>query len=633
MASKVKLSIIIPCYNAEPYINELLKNLQPQINEKVQVLVIDDGSKESFKTDYSWATVIRQENGGASKARNTGLDNAKGEYVSFIDADDLVANNYVETILDKIKTEKFDYCYLSWKTMPGGWQQDVRLNSIDDKFPPFNLCVWNRVYRRDMIGDVRFNVKKKIAEDAEFIRAVKEEGKKKAFIGEYMYFYRSGTPNSLTKRFSNGEVATKRVVYYYPHVTADMTNLIDEFRETDKEAEIILMTDQNDIPELAEYAMILQPTAMKGTELRGMPTTLFHKVNPPLEAQVVIYTRETFNIGGIETWIYNFCVQMHKYYDILVLYDLMDMSQINRLRKYVQVERNVGTIKVDCDTVIVNRITDSVPKNVNYKQKIQMVHACRMVKEWKVPQDNDYVIPVSNVVYESFKDDINGKYEIINNMTAPSDVEGALLLVSATRLSTFEKGQDRMVSLAKQLSARGVPFIWLYFADRQLKENIPGMFKMEPTLDVGQYVKQADYLVQLSDAEGFCYSIVEALELGTPVITTPVDVLDEIGVKDGENAYIVPFDMGGIDIEKIYYNRLKGFKYKYDNESRVKQWRNVLGDTTPTGNYSSEGMTSVRVIREYQDLELKRIVKQGEVIYVKKDRANQIVEAGFGKLE
>ena len=140
MTSKVKLSIIIPCYNAEPYISELLKNLQSQISDKVQVLVIDDGSKEPFVTDHKWVTVIRQENAGASAARNTGLDNAIGEYVSFIDADDLVASNYVETILDKIKTEKFDYCYLSWRTMPGGWQQDVKLNTVYDKFPPFNLC-------------------------------------------------------------------------------------------------------------------------------------------------------------------------------------------------------------------------------------------------------------------------------------------------------------------------------------------------------------------------------------------------------------------------------------------------------------------------------------------------------------
>ena len=108
----IKLSIIIPCYNAEPYINELLDCLGKQITKDVEVIVIDDGSKKPFLPDYEWVQLIRQENAGASAARNKGLDVAKGQYVAFIDADDLVADNYITTILDKIKTEKFDYCYL-----------------------------------------------------------------------------------------------------------------------------------------------------------------------------------------------------------------------------------------------------------------------------------------------------------------------------------------------------------------------------------------------------------------------------------------------------------------------------------------------------------------------------------------
>ena len=631
--NEIELSIIIPCYNAEPYINELLDALRPQITTNVQVLVIDDGSKIPFKTNYKWVKVIRQNNAGASAARNTGLDNAVGEYIAFIDADDLVASDYISTIIQKIRKEKFDYCYLSWRTLPGGWQQSVKLETIYDKFPPFNLCVWNRIYRKDMIGNVRFNTKKLIAEDAEFIRAVKEQDKKKAFISDFMYFYRSSTPDSLTKRFANGEVNTKRVVYHYPHVTSDMTYLIKEFEETDKEAEIILMTDQNDIPELANYAMILKPCQMKGTELRGVPTPLFIKVTLPFVTQVVIWTQRTFNIGGIETWIYNFCKQMYKYYDILVLYDIMDKEQISRLQEFVQVERNVGTNRIECDTVIVNRITDTVPHNVHFKQKIQMVHACKMMNDWHVPKDNDCVVAVSNAAYETFKDDVVGRYEIINNMTAPSDVEGALFLVSATRLSTFEKGQERMIQLARILREKQIPFIWIYFADKALREEVPGMMRMLPTLDISEYIKQATYLVQLSDAEGFCYSIVEALELGTPAIVTDLPVLSEIGAIDGENVHVLPFDMKDIDVDKIYHNRLKGFKYKYDNELRVKQWRKLLGDTTPLGTYNPNDMCKIRIIQRYKDIEINRIVEVGEVIRVRKNRADQLVNFGFATIE
>ena len=632
---KILLSIIIPCYNAEPYINELLDVLQPQITNDVQVLVIDDGSKDPFKTKHKWVTVIRQNNGGASAARNTGLDNAKGEYIAFIDADDTVSDKYISTIINKIKEEKFDYCYISWRTMPGGWQQCVELKSVEDKFPPFNLCVWNRIYRKDMIGDVRFNTKKLIAEDAEFIRDVKEEGKKKAFIQDYMYYYRSSTPDSLTKRFADGQVDTKRVVYYYPHVTEDMTHLVEDFKETNEEAEVILMTDQNDLPELAQYAMVLKPVQMKGTELRGMPTTLFHKINPPRKVQVVIWTAQTFTIGGIETWIYNFCQQMHEYYDILVLYNDMKDVQIERLKKVVQVERNISFINVVCDTVIVSRITDEVPSNVKYNKKVQMVHSCRMVDSWKVPKNNDVVVPVSNAVYESFKDDITGNYQIINNLTYPHETKGALLLVSATRLNTFEKGQARMLKLAHLLKDSGLPFIWLYFSGTPLKENIEGLIKMAPNLNVGEFVKQADYLVQLSDEEAFCYSIVEALELGTPCITTPLTVLPEIGAIEGKNIYTVPFDMNDeeIDVHKFYNKRLKGFKYEYDNASRIKQWRELLGDTKPLGTYKINDHSRLVVKQEYNDLQLNRSVKVGEVLWLENQRAAQIEAMGYGVIE
>ena len=75
----MKLSIIIPYYNVKPYTDELLDCLEPQITDEVEVILIDDGSKEPYKTDYEWCQVYRQKNGGASKARNVGLERAKGE--------------------------------------------------------------------------------------------------------------------------------------------------------------------------------------------------------------------------------------------------------------------------------------------------------------------------------------------------------------------------------------------------------------------------------------------------------------------------------------------------------------------------------------------------------------------------
>ena len=110
------LSIIIPAYNAEPYIDKLINALKPQVTTDTEVIVVDDGSKMPYTAPYKWVHVIRQDNGGASAARNTGLDAAKGKYIAFIDADDLVSANYLDLIRAKI-AEGCDYIYLSWQTI------------------------------------------------------------------------------------------------------------------------------------------------------------------------------------------------------------------------------------------------------------------------------------------------------------------------------------------------------------------------------------------------------------------------------------------------------------------------------------------------------------------------------------
>lgn len=617
----MKLSIIIPYYNAKPYTDELLEILSPQITNEVEVILIDDGSAEPYKTSYEWVKVIRQKNGGASKARNTGLDKSTGEYIAFIDADDLVAEDYVKRIIEKIDSEHFDYCYLSWRTLPGGWHCAVKLHKLEDKFPSFNLCVWNRIYKRTLIGDTRFNEKKRIAEDAEFIRDI-EDGVK-SFIGDYMYFYRSDTPNSLTKRFRDGQLDTKRVVYYLPYISKNM-NLIDEVRETDREAEVIILTNRNEQPELSRYAMIMPPTQIYGTELRGQQTSLFTKITLPVRADIVIFTHETFEIGGIETFIYNFCSHMRKYYDILVLYDRIAPVQRERLDKIVRTAQNNPNVKIECTNVIINRITDKVPINVRYKKKIQMCHMAKLDPRYKLPADNDIQIPVSKVVADSFECDLR-KYTIINNLTVRQKVKEPLLLVSATRLATKEKGFNRIKVLCEELRKAEIPFIWLLFSDATV--NDPNVVNIKPTLNILPYIKKADYLVQLSDSEAFCYSIVEALEVGTPVITTPLPILEELGYEEGVHGYIIPFEIVGADLKRLY--NVPTFTYKYDNAKRVRQWRKVLEDKEKAV-FKDLPRLRVKVTQAYSDIVLCRVLTPGDVVEMPKDRAREIQDKGFG---
>lgn len=619
------LSIIIPCYNAEPYINELLDKLDPQLTKDCEVLIIDDGSKKPFQTSYEWAKVTRQKNAGASAARNAGLDMAKGQYIAFIDADDLIADNYIETILNKIKTEKFDYCYMSWRAF-GGWNMAVNLVSIDQEFPPFNCCVWNRIYKRSMIGKVRFNTLKPCAEDAQFIRDVKETGRKKAFIADCMYFYRSNAADSLTKRAKAGKVETRRIVYHLPVVTADMTHLIDEFKELDYDSEVILMTNKNEIPELANYAMIVSPQRISGTELRGKPTELFRQVEKPLRTQVLLYVSQLYDIGGIETWTFNFCQQMHKYYDIMVLWDKgMDPVQKRRLLRYAQVIENRHQPPIVCDTVLNCRTALPIPSNIVYDKAFQIVHTCKMQKHWELRDDIEKIF-----VSEAARKSWDGQGQIIPNMTINQNIKKSYLFVSATRLS-WEKGENRIHRFAKMLKDRGVLFTWLVFSDHAPKQYTDCLVYRQPTLDILSYVKNADAFIQLSDMEAFCYSIVEAMSLGVPVWTTPLEVLPELGFVEGVTGWTIPFEVEQLkNLDEMLNSNLKGFEFHYDNSKILDQWRGLLGDSQPTRKLTAkDGYNLVIALKSYFDKPLNRHINENEILEVTERIAAAGVKLGF----
>lgn len=621
--NKIKLSIIIPAYNAEPYLTELLNSLKKQITPEVEVIIVDDGSDTPVKCDF--ATVIRERNGSPGISRNLGIEKMSGEYFTFIDADDMISENYISTILKKIQEEKFDYCYLSWKTLPGGWQCSIKLTSIEDKFPPYNLCVWNRVYKRSKFGKHRFNPKKLWSEDADYIYRLNEQGKK-AFISEFLYYYRSDTPGSWTKRMFEGDLDYTRIVYNVRSVSEELR---DEIKREYENNEIVLLTNNNPYEELSKYAMIMDYNSpVSGTILRGDSYSGFRQIPKAIKTQIVIYTAVTQKIGGIETFIYNFCYQMREYYDILVLYNTIDPEQLRRLKKIVQCEKLDLKKKIKCDTLIINRITDKEPSNIKYGKKIQMCHSCRIMSSWRVPQDNDLQVFVSEAAKETFKSDIK-EHKVIHNLLVDQPKKKILFLVSATRLGTSEKGKERIKAFARCLNKNKIPFLWIIFTDEPIQEQ--NVVCLSPRLDISSYIFSADYLVQLSDSEGFCYSMVEALSLNTPILTTPISVLPEIGFKEGKNGYIIPYDIDEHFNPRFILNKPE-FNYEYDNDSIITQWREILGDTEPTHSYQPPESVTVLVDSTYKDTELGREIKAGEYIEVSKERAQKIVDAGFGRI-
>ncbi len=178
----MKLSILTPYYDCYNYINVLRHELEAQLRDDVEWIIVDDGCHEERLDDFN-AKVIHLENnsGCAGVPRNVALDNASGEYITFIDADDCIFDNYIEKIFECIENEEFDYCLMSWKS-------DNFMIDVVNGRPEWNCSVWGIVYKRDLIGDTRFT-SDRVAEDYIFNSNVLKG--KCAIIPECLYFYRT----------------------------------------------------------------------------------------------------------------------------------------------------------------------------------------------------------------------------------------------------------------------------------------------------------------------------------------------------------------------------------------------------------------------------------------------------------
>lgn len=192
----IKLSMIIPYYDTYVETKKLLEILKPQLTDETEIIIIED-SLDDRVLEFENCIIIRDKiNHGLSWARNRGIEKAQGEYLVFIDSDDYVSNDYVESILNKINTTDFDYCYFSWKPINQGWKVIIK-----DNPPEWNWAVWNAVYKKDYVE--MFDENLRAVEDVPWQIAMRKKNGKKAIIDKVLYFYNDGRPNSLSERKNN----------------------------------------------------------------------------------------------------------------------------------------------------------------------------------------------------------------------------------------------------------------------------------------------------------------------------------------------------------------------------------------------------------------------------------------------
>lgn len=210
---KPKLAIIIPVYNVAKYLPECLESFKRQTDKRFHVFAVNDGSTDNsldVLQKYAlceWLTVLCKVNGGLSSARNYGLKFVPDEYkyVSFIDSDDFVSDNYVEVILTNMESTNADYLNAGFQEFD---KNGFKLQLAPDerkilKHPlyryftfntPRNVCdTWfcgTRVLSFNLIKHYSFNESLKSAEDLDFFIKVLPKVERGLQIPNIIYFYR-----------------------------------------------------------------------------------------------------------------------------------------------------------------------------------------------------------------------------------------------------------------------------------------------------------------------------------------------------------------------------------------------------------------------------------------------------------
>ncbi len=256
---KTLISVIIPVYNVEEYLRTCLDSIASQTYSNLEIVLVDDGSTDkspSICDEYqerdSRFRVIHKKNGGQSSARNEALDVATGEYISFVDGDDWLESDMYEVLInvinetgaDIVACEEYNNRYgtKERKTISRNTREITVFADYDDIFshiinsnPRLRFEIWNKLYKRDIIGETRFKTGQ-IYEEIYFQKIVMGRAKKVAYVDCALYNYRSLRPGSTVysfdkKRLSKLEELDEYIRIFKERGRLDIANIYRQCAE------------------------------------------------------------------------------------------------------------------------------------------------------------------------------------------------------------------------------------------------------------------------------------------------------------------------------------------------------------------------------------------------------------------
>lgn len=200
----MKLSVIVPVYKAEEYLNECVDSILNQTMSDLELILINDGSPDrsgEIMADYAARypgkiKTITLENGGQGRARNFGIDLAQGEFLSFIDSDDYIAPDMYEHMLSAIEENDADIAVCDMeKRFPDGRREYVNSALSDNPLAAAGSSC-DKVFRRSLVGDIRYPTGLWY-EDFAFSAKLLMKSHKTVFVKEPLYIYRCGQASTM----------------------------------------------------------------------------------------------------------------------------------------------------------------------------------------------------------------------------------------------------------------------------------------------------------------------------------------------------------------------------------------------------------------------------------------------------
>lgn len=255
--SRPLISVIIPVYNVEKYLSECINSVINQSYTNYEILLINDGSTDNshsicleYESKYNNITVFNQQNKGLSAARNKGIETSKGDYIAFIDSDDLIHKDFLKTLIYNIEDSDISICNV--QEFQNSISIDYEINNplkIETysgkemneflylpKLELITIIAPNKLYKKSLWDNNRFPLDR-LHEDCFIIYKVIDKATTVKLIDTALYFYRKRNDSITASRTFKSlkdeyEAASEQIIFFQQRNQLEIIKNANRFRKS-----------------------------------------------------------------------------------------------------------------------------------------------------------------------------------------------------------------------------------------------------------------------------------------------------------------------------------------------------------------------------------------------------------------